>query len=49
MSQHELNRLVAALSADKEDIYARILDREVWLRWRNGELVPVTDVHKALE
>ncbi|KAI1816202.1 Clavaminate synthase-like protein [Poronia punctata] len=43
MSGQEVNRLIMALSADNEDPYAKILDENVFLRAKTGDLVPAPE------
>jgi hypothetical protein len=43
MSGQEVNRLIMALSADNEDPYAQIVDEQMWLRSKKGELVPAPE------
>lgn len=39
MSGQEVNRLIMALSADNEDPYAKIIEEDVFLRAKSGNLV----------
>ncbi|KAI3332234.1 Clavaminate synthase-like protein [Xylariaceae sp. AK1471] len=43
MSGQEVNRLIMALSADNEDPYAKIIDENVFLRAKSGNLVPAPE------